>query len=214
MGADHYEALCSQWRQRFLNMDQARLTALLPELCREGNALTLRLYGRKLRVDADSGEITAPEDSLPVTRTEKLTVYTLFAYVRPGARFRGEWVSFDRLRDTAVFAPAFRKGVLQSFAAAFSGRTGALEAACRALHGTPLPFGDVGYEIDSFQCIPVRFLFWQGEDEIPASANLLFDVSATDFIHPESIVTIASLGVSRLVQAADACLPPGAFGND
>lgn len=214
MAADHYEALCSQWRQRFLNMDRHRLTALLPELCREGNALTLRLYGRKLRVDGESGEITAPEDGLPVTRTEKLTVYTLFAYVRPGARFRNEWVSFDGLRDTAVFAPAFRRGVLQGFASAFSGRTEALEAACRALGGTRLPFGDVAYELPAFRCIPVRFLFWQGEEELPASANLLFDISATDFIHPESIVSIASLGVSRLVQAAALPLPSGAFQDE
>lgn len=31
---------------------------------------------------------------------------------------------------------------------------------------------------------------------------MLFDISCTDFIHEESIVTIASVGVERLIQVA------------
>ena len=38
----------------------------------------------------------------------------------------------------------------------------------------------------------MRVLFWDADDEFPAQANLLFDKNATDFIHVESVVTIAS----------------------
>ena len=34
--------------------------------------------------------------------------------------------------------------------------------------------------------------FWDGDEEFPAQVNLLFDRNATDLIHVESVVTIAS----------------------
>ena len=74
-----------------------------------------------------------------------------------------------------------------------------------------MPISDVGYQVEAFQCIPVRFHFWDGDDEFPPQANLLFDASATDFIHVESIVTIASEGIRRLTQLANLTLPESSF---
>ena len=62
-----------------------------------------------------------------------------------------------------------------------------------------LPWSDVGYEL---RAIPIRFLFWEGDEEFPAQANVLFDAGATDFIHGESVVTIASVGLDKIVRAA------------
>lgn len=64
------------------------------------------------------------------------------------------------------------------------------------------PWSDVGYELRAFACIPIRFLFWEGDEEFPAQANVLFDAGATDFIHGESVVPIASVGLDKIVRAA------------
>ena len=45
-------------------------------------------------------------------------------------------------------------------------------------------------------------LFWDEDEEFEARASMLFDLGSTDFIHEESIVTIASVGVDRLIQVA------------
>ena len=84
----NYEVWCAQWRAWFLAMDIPELMQRLPELRDEGNCLTLREFGRKLAVCKADGRITAPEDGKPVTRTEQLNVYTLFAYANPGAALR------------------------------------------------------------------------------------------------------------------------------
>lgn len=78
------------------------------------------------------------------------------------------------------------------------------------LGGKKIPFSDIGYQIDAFSCIPMRFLFWDEDDEFPAQANILFDKSATDFIHVESTVTIASVGIAMLTEAAG-LMPSGSF---
>ena len=199
---NNYEKWCERWREKFLSLDQEELKRRLPELKEEGEWLTLRHFGRKLGVHRERGEIRALEDQEPVTCYERLNVYTLFGYVSPTAHFANNWVKFDKLKDMAPFAPAFQKGVIEPFSRMFNGHEEELEEACRKLEGRKLPWSDVGYELDAFACIPVRFLFWEGDDEFPAQGNILFDASATDYIHGESIVTIAAIGLDRLTKAA------------
>ena len=77
-----------------------------------------------------------------------------------------------------------------------------LENAFEKLNGVRLPQGDVVYQIDAFACEPMRFYFWDYDDEFEAQANILFDYSATDFNHVESAVSTAEMGVRRLAEVA------------
>jgi hypothetical protein len=60
--------------------------------------------------------------------------------------------------------------------------------------------------------MPIRFLFWDGDEEFPAQANILFDENITEFTHEETVVTIASDGVRCLTDAARALA--GGHGHD
>lgn len=207
----NYETACEQWRIRFLEMDQDQLMQRLPELKPEGDFLCLFHFRKKYGIHRRTGEIVllSEEGSVPIT--VKLNLYTLFGYVSPKAALRGEWVPFENLRGTAPFAPAFRKGVIESYARTFTGHMDRLQAAMESMGGIRLPYSDLGYQVDAFACIPVRFLFWEGDDEFPAQANILFDASATDFIHGESIVSIAMVGLAQLAESAGLLMDPNAI---
>ena len=199
---NNYEKWCEQWREKFQKMDQEELKKRLPELKEEDNWLTICHFGRKLGVHKESGKIIAMGDHDPVTCYEKLNVYTLFGYVSPLAHYKNDWVRFDRLKDTSPFSKAFQKAAIEPFSRMFSGHVKELSQACEKLGGRKLPWSDAGYELEAFACIPVRFLFWDGDEEFPAQGNILFDTSATDFIHGESVVTIAAIGLNRIAKLA------------
>ena len=187
----NYEKLCEQWRLRFLEMDQQDLMARLPELVPDGEYLKLRHFGRHLGVHRTKGTVEALDDGDPVSLTTRFNVYTLFHYCRHGAAFMNDWRPFPRLKDASNYGPAFNRTVIPEFSLTFEGKT-----------GPKLPLSDVGYEVKAFECIPVRFFYWDGDDEFPAQGNILFDYGCTDFIHIESIVSIASEGVRRLAELA------------
>lgn len=208
---NNYEKWCEQWRNKFLSMDQTELRKRLPELKEEGEWLTIRHFGRKLGIHRENGKIIAMEDQEPVTCNEQLNVYTLFGYVSPNAHFEDNWVRFDQLKGTSPFSKAFQQGVIEPFSRMFDGHVKELRESCEKLNGRKLPWSDAGYELDAFACIPVRFLFWEGDEEFPAQGNILFDSSATDFIHGESVVTIASIGLNRLVKLAKVPMDPSVF---
>lgn len=209
----NYEAWCGQWRKKFLRQDPLQLCRTLPGLDREGDYLTLRHFGRKYGVHLPTGTIRSMEDDGPVSFSVQLNIYTLFGYATPTARFQDQWVPFRDLKNARPFAPAFQKGVTEPFGLTFSGHKKELSQAMEELGGRKLSYSDVGYQLDAFLWIPIRFLFWDGDEEFPAQGNLLFDNSATDFIHIESIVTIATEGLVRIARTAGLPVHRNAFSN-
>lgn len=199
---DNYEKWCTEWQQRFLTLDQDRLLHQIPGLDADGDYLTLSYYHSRYGIRRDTGEILCLEDPHPLTIFTRLNLYTLLWYCTEHAALTGEWMPFRSLKNASPFGPAFQKTVTDVFAKTFSGHLPELEQSCRTLGGKKLPHSDAGYQIDAFACIPVQFLFWDRDEEFPAQANILFDRGATGFIHVESLVSVASEGLSLLTKAS------------
>lgn len=207
MAGSNYDQWRIDWQQRFLSMDLQQLLDKLPFLRTANNRLLVPYFHKTVSIRQDDGVMEPPAEWGSLSLMDEMNVYTMLWYSLKDASLTGEWVSFEDLKDARPFGPAFRKGNLAPFAATFAGHAHLLQKALIAFGGTPLPTGDVGYEISVFPCIPMRVLFWDGDDEFPAQVNLLFDRSATAFIHVESIVSIASEALRHLAHAAN--LPLG-----
>lgn len=206
-----YEEICERRRAEFLTLDQADILARIPELKMEGEWLTLRHYHRKFGINRTTGTIEALEDGDPAACYEKLNIYALLRSANSEARFQNEWVPFEKLRGTAPFYQSFQANIVQPFARMFNGRMAALERACRTLGGEKVSWSDAGYELKAFNCIPIRFLFWDGDDEFPAQGNLLFDVSAADFIDEKSLIRVSLIGLGRIAKQAGIPMDASAF---
>lgn len=208
---DNYQKWIEEWAGRISRMDQKELLKKLQELNVEGDYLTLFHFHHKYGVHRLTGEIRSMESEKNPSRNIKLNIYTLLWYCKPFTCLSGQWLPFRSLKDASPFGPAFQKSVLQVLAQTFSGHMEQLCSACEKLGGTRLPMSDAGYRLSAFQCIPLKLLFWDGDDEFPAQANILFDKNVTDCIHVESVVTIASECVSQLAGIAGLPLLGSAF---
>ena len=82
-----------------------------------------------------------------------------------------KWVPFADLRNARPFAPAYQIGETDVFSATFSGHEKELREAFQKLDGRELPQGDVGYEIRAFDCMPMRFFFWERDEEFEAQGK-------------------------------------------
>ena len=207
----NYEKWCEHWRQKFLQTDLTDLKIRIPELKDHGEQLSIFHFGKQYYISKKTGVITESGSETPVPTFIRLNIYTLFEYAKPHTYFFNQWVPFEQLKGARPFAPAFQKHCIETFAAIFSGHLKELENAFLNLGGTKLPYSDMGYQIHAFSCIPVQFLFWDKDEEFPAQANILFDKSAVNFIHVESIVTISSIGIQRLCEESGVTLSKASF---
>ena len=196
----NYQKLCVTWRERFLTWDHEGIYKNLNlQGCRPG-FLDILYFGRPYRIDRGTGIITNlqdPEDE--ITFSTQMAIYHLFYYSKEKPRNSGEWIPFRQVKGAAPFESAFQKMVLEPFAQSFSGKKELLEERGRELGFVRINRGDVGFYAEAFPCIPLQFTFWDGDDEFPAQANILFDKKITDFTHEETVVLIAEEGVDRFL---------------
>jgi len=102
----------------------------------------------------------------------------------------GQWISFSELPDGKFYNQAFQGYSGKQIARTFGNDTAAvLQAAQKAGAGfTPLDGVTIGDFAGLFQVLPylpVLLVGWQGDEDFPASYQLLFDLTASNYLPTE-----------------------------
>lgn len=198
----NYDKVIETWRLKFLQMDHEALVRKF-HLEADREALYLTYFNHKMRLDRTDGRITMcaqPEREL--TFNTVITIYNLFYYAIENSMASGKLVPFREVKRVYPFEAAYKKTILSEIQKTFSGHTEELIAACRKLNGQELPQGDAGFILPVFPFLNIAVLFWDGDEEFEAQANMLFDSNITDFLHEENVVSVAADAVYYLTDAA------------
>lgn len=202
MAESNYDKVKEQWRQRFLLMDQEALIRKF-HLQADEEALYLTYFSQKMRIDRKDGRIlrmNAPEK--PLTFSTVINIYNMFYYAAEQPEASGKLVPFREVKRVYPFEQAYKRTILDSLAAAFTGHVKELAAACEKLGGVKMKQGDAGYELPVFPFLRIAVLFWDADEEFSAQANMLFDSEITSFMHEENVVGVASDALYYLIEAA------------
>lgn len=198
----NYDKLREHWRLKFLSMDHDALIRRF-HMDADEAALYLTYFSHRLRIDRNTGRITYTEPRYAgLTFKSDIDIYNVFHYAKEAPVASGRLVPFREVKRVYPFEKAYRQMILKNFENTFAGHVPELKLACEALRGTPLPQGDAGYVLPVFPALTIAVLFWDGDDEFPAQANMLFDSEITDFMHEENVVGIASDALYYLTLAA------------
>lgn len=120
-----------------------------------------------------------------------------------GTPLSGRWISFRELPGGSLYMDAFRRRALLPLIGAFGGSARELlEAAAACGSSDAGEWGDASVILRPFPRVPVGVAVWEGDDELPANANMLFDSSAPDYLPTEDYAVLAGLIAVSLVRAA------------
>ena len=156
-----------------------------------------------MRLDRKTGKVTMCEQpERELTFNTVITIYNLFHYAIENPAASGKLVPFREVKRVYPFEAAYRKTILSEFQNIFAGHVEELITACRKLNGEKMPQGDAGFILPVFPFLKIAVLFWDGDDEFEAQANMLFDSNITDFLHEENVVGVAADAVYYLTDAA------------
>ncbi len=200
---DRFEMMREYWRNEFLKLDIISLSDRFGFEYDDEN-IYVPYYGKTYIINRSSGVMTDSADrNKSVNFGPLMSIYHLFYFSKPYAKVRGEFVPFRNVKNASPFAPNFERSVQSGLARPFDGKKDLLISACETLGGKKIPQGDVGYVFYAFEKImPVMMVFWDGDDEFPAQANILFDADITDFLHEETVCCIGGDLIDRLVEIA------------
>jgi hypothetical protein len=115
-----------------------------------------------------------------------------------GAPVSGRLISFKELPDGMLYNEPFTGRAIKPLVKIFGQAPEKLVEAAEKLGGRKVSLGDAGVTIPFFPLVPVTYVIWLGDDEFPASGNILFDASAASYLATEDYAVMAGMGVFRM----------------
>jgi hypothetical protein len=112
----------------------------------------------------------------------------------------GKLVKFKDLPGGYAYEIAFTQRAVNPIAQAFGNNPAELAEVAELFGGKRLDYGDLSVEIPALEGIPIVYILW-GAHEFSASANVLFDESATCFLDTEGLAVLGELTTHRLLKA-------------
>lgn len=201
---DNYIKVKEEWKERAKEWDFKERFEALGLSGYSDDKIIMKYFGKDYEIDPKTGAIIDCENpEANISFHTAMNIYHLFYYSKEAPKASGIWIPFRDVPRAGVFTKAFFDQTVDPFAKAFNGRLDALLKAGEKLGFKRIKHSDAGFEAQVYDCLSIQYLFWDGDDEFPAKANVLFDSNITDFVHEETVVIIAADGLQRLIAAAE-----------
>ena len=131
-----------------------------------------------------------------------------------GAPISGNMVGFDQLIGARFYGSAFRGRVELPLVHTFASRPKMLVEIAQALGGSSAEYRDCSVLLHPFPRVPLAFILWQGDDEVPGNGKVLWDASAEDYLSAEDLTVLGETVVRRFKASAAAGRAAGAIDTE
>lgn len=105
----------------------------------------------------------------------------------------GSFSSYADLPWGNVYDRSFRARCVNRLVGTFGARIESFKKAAEALGGRLLPGSGVTAEFTFMEGLPVRFILWEGDEEFPASGQILFSDNFPDAFAAEDRVVVCEV---------------------
>lgn len=203
MEDSNYEKVFQHFQTLFLekNIDE---TAKILQLKTDREYLYVLFFYEICRVKKATGEIVGEKEQ-EISVMDRLTIMHHLCCYEKFAQESNRKVPFREIKEAAVFEMAYNRMALEPLKKAFQGHGNELLKAGLKIGGTQEKFGDASITLQAFPKISLTYIFWDGDEEFSAAANILFDNRITQWTHPESVPVLAETGTRRLIEAMEIC---------
>ncbi len=108
-----------------------------------------------------------------------------------GNTIKEEWISEKDMPGGATFFRGPHKIPTHLIARQFNNDIKAFGERCVELGGVELDLADAAYRFEIVPCIPVAVLMWQGDEDFPPEAKILYDKTIMEYLTFDIIFSLA-----------------------
>ena len=186
----YYEAL-------FAEADPEEIARRLPDVTWDGREFTLNLLGRDFAIAHPVYGIRAlDEGKLPPLPTQIFLLRYLLE--SKTVAWQGQWKTFREMPWGEMYIKPYTGRVLTRAAFTFGTRLDGFKAACEKMGAEVMHHGDAGYRFDLIGGYRMQILVWEGDDEFPPSAQVLYSDNFADGFAPEDRVVAGDILISTV----------------
>ena len=175
--------------------------------CQKSSALyspetvSLNYLNEIYKIDVSSAAVRFVDSDQAVPMRDKILILHYFAQAKD-APLTGKPITYRELPGGLVYYPTFIKRTIKPLTDFFGKTPAILLKAGKLIGAKQGETGDASLIIDAFTRVPITIILWQGDNELPAEVNILFDANITDYLTSEDVTIVCEAITWRLINYA------------
>ncbi len=118
------------------------------------------------------------------------------------APFKGDFYAYADMPWGNHYNQVFQGRCVKRLAYTFGFKLDSFRQVMESLGGTPVPQGDAGYEFFFLDDLKLQFMIWEGDEEFPPSAQILFSGNFASAFHGEDMAAVGDISIGTLKRLA------------
>ena len=187
----------SFYEEKFRQLQPENVLNRLSGVAWDGKEFTLTLLGRNFAIahpdyairDLDGG-------ALPPLPTQ--TFLLRYLLESRDVAWKGEWKTFREMPWGEMYITPYTGRVLTRAAFTLGTRIGKFRTAAEKMGAEPVPHGDAGFRFTLVGGYEMQILVWEGDEEFPPSAQVLYSDNFAEGFAAEDRVVAGDILISTL----------------
>ena len=187
----------AHYEEKFRALEPASVAARLKEVKWDGKEFTVNLLGRDFAISHPDYAIRALDGG----KVPPLPVQTfLLRYLLESkdVSWGGQWKTFREMPWGEMYIKPYTGRVLTRAAFTFGTRVAAFKAAAEKMGAEAVKHGDAGYRFDLIGGYQMQILVWEGDDEFPPNAQVLYSDNFAEGFAAEDRVVAGDILISTI----------------
>ena len=187
----------AHYEEKFRGLDPDSVVSRLADVRWDGKEFTLSLLGRSFAISHPEYAIRClDEGKLPPLPTQ--TFLLRYLLESRDVAWKGEWKTFREMPWGEMYIKPYTGRVLTRAAFTFGTRVAAFKAAAEKMGAEPVKHGDAGFLFDLIGGYKMQILVWEGDDEFPPNAQVLYSDNFADGFAAEDRVVAGDILISTI----------------
>jgi hypothetical protein len=167
----------------------------------DGKRFRIPFFNRIFLVHHPEVKITEEGKSVPVPQYIEI-ILLHYLLQSKGMAVADEWIAYRQLPGASLFQTRFIQMAMKPLLSAFENNLEGFKKAGSAVGGTPITrTGDAAFKFMALPKIPMACIYYQGEEGIPSSVNMLFDATAPEYLPTEDLSLLGVYLVNAMRKA-------------
>lgn len=162
----------------------------------KGDRFQIEFLGQAFEVEYPSGKfepVPTHDGELPIF----VQILILHYLAQTGkVEEQGKLISYKEIPGGSIYIGPFTNRAIRPLVQLFGDDPRRMLKVAQALGGEVIKHGDAAVMVPVFPRIRVTLVLWAGDDEFPATGNILFDASAAQILPAEDYAVLASFVVA------------------
>ncbi len=139
-------------------------------------------------------------DSTDIVEIRDKILILHYLLTSSGKPLSGELISFKELGQGLAYYPTFAQRSIRPLITYFGSHPDYMLNSAAHLGGIKSAFGDFAVSIPVFSKLVITLVIWQGDEEFPPDANILFDRLALDYLPLEDLIVLCQTIVWKMIK--------------